>query len=1384
MTKLLVVALFGVAAVTAWGSEALALKRPSYLSQAQNLRGIVRDGAGNAIVVGDGGGPAVVGGLNLYGRHIFIGKYRPDGATIFTKTIQGNGLDQATGVALDAAGSIYVCGYTASTNFPVTGAAQATQAGLTDAFLLKLSADGTQTLFSTYWGGLGDDRAMALAVDASGAATVVGTTNSLNLRTITPVWAMHAGREGFVARFSTNGIALFSSYIGSAGDDDLTSVAVDSAGNVYLGGTMGWNDAMRMNALPLPARSYWIPTGWVAKIDPGRSAVAYATYLSPEVETVSVQGVAVDSQNALYAMGLSRFGLYLAKLDAAGGKVVLSKEIPLPQRTAPRALALGPPFEDGLPAIYLTGTTVTGEFPIAGGPQVMGGGGFFVSDNSGATFYAPASSRVDGTASVAITPSRLWVGGGYSVDGGAHWYSWGRGGSLLVPDPVQPDSVVYSVEFGSRPVRVKAPSLDQLLPRLQYEELTGGLGDLGNWDGSATALYADTEYVYLGIRKPGVYRLRLGGNRWEKVGSGLPAGAVVNAFGGLPDKAGIVYAATSKGLFKTTDGGAAWSAAGTGLPSGEAVTAAIDPRSAQTVWASVAGAGLYQSNNGGAAWIRRLPVTGGAISAIAFNPSNAGEIVIGLSGGCDSTESQSPGGVYRSTDGGATWNLGGLNQVPVTGLVFDPKNAKRLYANTCGGGDIFITAFRPSGELKWSTYAGSALGADESWAIAVSQNAAGEAVVTVAGNGTISGSGVVTSLGRQDRPNPGVMYQIREAKAQPLEVTADTAPPGIGSVYYSDLAWVEVKLRNTSDQNAPGVSLYANLPRRDLSFDLACEPKALGAWTIAPVTRCNLGDIAPGREVRASATGWSDNFHYDIPKNSVFTAWAVYGFAGELLAVSPGRPVVLEQVVERAPAVESVLSDLNGLGSGAEGPIRLSLKNPGTAPRKAWEVGIYQAAAVGPLVGLPGCVWNDIWLMPGQTRDVQCLVRVRAPDPPPEDASPDRALAVYQGLVTVLPGQQYFSPKLEIQGKPEVPLRSTALSGALTGAYFNGDRASTPLALAVAAGLPNADTGTMLAFVASSGALSDRIRQLECRKGACGIRSDIMLPDQFGAWRLRVGQWPGQDVLSLTAIGRDSIAWWPLSADGDTGPLVITSAGDGISDFAVLPDQAAIALVRANRIFLYKPRADGAFEMLAGDYEAPGEAARAVFADLNRDGIADMVAWPRDGAPVMRLGQAGYVFGDAAPLSGAAWLAAVMAGDLDGDEAAELIMVARDGTTAVLKNDGAGGFTEAWRGRAGPGAVTGVSGLRELNGDGKPDFAVLDSTPTLAFQLGHEDNSLTGGGVWTVPSGFSAVQFEDINRDGTADVVLLGAGGIQVFLRLPPQTPPPDLLRSAASGLR
>src|SRR5262249_4270673 len=112
----------------------------------------------------------------------FIAKINPTGtALVFCTLLGGTRSERAPGIALDAAGNIYVAGTTSSTGFPVQAPFQSTLAGGGDAFVIKLDPTRTKVLQGSYLGGPAVDEVLAMTMDASGNMYITGDTASLDL---------------------------------------------------------------------------------------------------------------------------------------------------------------------------------------------------------------------------------------------------------------------------------------------------------------------------------------------------------------------------------------------------------------------------------------------------------------------------------------------------------------------------------------------------------------------------------------------------------------------------------------------------------------------------------------------------------------------------------------------------------------------------------------------------------------------------------------------------------------------------------------------------------------------------------------------------------------------------------------------------------------------------------------------------------------------------------------------------------------------------------------------------------------------------------------------------------------------------------------------------
>lgn len=169
-----------------------------------------------------------------------------------------------------------------------------------------------------------------------------------------------------------------------------------------------------------------------------------------------------------------------------------------------------------------------------------------------------------------------------------------------------------------------------------------------------------------------------------------------------------LYAGTyDRGVFKSTDGGASWSA--TGLTNILVTALAIDPQTPGTVYAGTEGGGAFKTADGGGNWIAiNSGLTELNVADLAIDSQTPATLYAVTPGAWVSPGEVSPGGVFKSTDGGATWNAVLRNEsffyqtAIVQDLAIDPQNPAVLYTSV-----LYYTFVDAWGEVLKSTDGGA-----------------------------------------------------------------------------------------------------------------------------------------------------------------------------------------------------------------------------------------------------------------------------------------------------------------------------------------------------------------------------------------------------------------------------------------------------------------------------------------------------------------------------------------------------------------------------------------------------------------------------------------------------------------------------------------------------
>jgi photosystem II stability/assembly factor-like uncharacterized protein len=196
---------------------------------------------------------------------------------------------------------------------------------------------------------------------------------------------------------------------------------------------------------------------------------------------------------------------------------------------------------------------------------------------------------------------------------------------------------------------------------------------------------------------------QMSGLKWRLVGP-FRGGRVVAVAGVPGDSRTFYFGAVNGGIWKTTDGGTVWRPIFDDQPVGSIGAIAVAPADPQTIYVGTgesdirsdlsSGNGVYKSSDGGATWTHVGLEDTRQISRIVIDPRDPGIVYVGALGHAYGPNQQR--GVYKSVDGGAHWAkvLDQGSEIGISDLAICRGHAQLLFAGTWN-------THRP----PWSTYA-------------------------------------------------------------------------------------------------------------------------------------------------------------------------------------------------------------------------------------------------------------------------------------------------------------------------------------------------------------------------------------------------------------------------------------------------------------------------------------------------------------------------------------------------------------------------------------------------------------------------------------------------------------------------------------------------------
>lgn len=239
----------------------------------------------------------------------FVTKLGADGGALAWSTLLGgSAFDLGIGIATDAAGAVYVQGWSNSSDFPTTsgafdrtwGGGGCSAGGLVpcfDSWVAKLAPDGSSLAYSTYLGGSGREYGFGIAVDADGNAYVTGATRSSDFPTTPGAYrTTHTAgtqEDAYLAKLNPSGSALvWSTLFGGSNVDVPYDLALDAGNGVVIVGTTDSTDMPTTGGVLKTATSAPLSActledlaliicaeAFVTRFAPDGASLAFSTYL-------------------------------------------------------------------------------------------------------------------------------------------------------------------------------------------------------------------------------------------------------------------------------------------------------------------------------------------------------------------------------------------------------------------------------------------------------------------------------------------------------------------------------------------------------------------------------------------------------------------------------------------------------------------------------------------------------------------------------------------------------------------------------------------------------------------------------------------------------------------------------------------------------------------------------------------------------------------------------------------------------------------------------------------------------------------------------------------------------------------------------------------------
>ena len=571
--------------------------------------------------------------------------------------------------------------------------------GLTNLYVRALAIDphNPNTIFAN------TDEAMFKSTDggASWRPSNTGLPHGYDLTTPVMIDPIHSNTVYVGAAYTGTGV--FKSNDGGASwgassqglsNLSVTSLAIDPSNSITLyAGTYGFGGGVFKST---DAGNTWNPVAaivtsaggivtsvYALSIDPGSPRTLYAASYVGLFKSID-GGKSWNQTNAglptpayapvaLVIDPRSSNTIYIAFSDVYSGPVGIFKSV--------NGGASWSPFNDGLAGgVETLALDAHNPNTIYAGTD---GSGIFKSEN-GATRWSAVNSGVRDihVTSVAVDPGNagiLYSGTDHGVfkssNGGASWDSVNSSQyvTTLSIASTEPNIIYAGIDYGGCCGGV-LKSTDSGASWTSETIYGYGVNALATDPGNPDTVYASADYCSDGGCDYSIFKSTDGGANWNSIVSGSGPLQI-----DVKDPR-TIYLGSWGAIGKSTDAGANWNFFHQGLPDTSINALAIDPTESNSIYAgtgdyySLDKTGVFKSTDGGATWKGIGPAS--TVSALAVDSGNPNTIYAGTA----------RGGVFKSTDAGATWSEfnAGLTNLTVNALAID-SSGRHLHAATPAG---------------------------------------------------------------------------------------------------------------------------------------------------------------------------------------------------------------------------------------------------------------------------------------------------------------------------------------------------------------------------------------------------------------------------------------------------------------------------------------------------------------------------------------------------------------------------------------------------------------------------------------------------------------------------------------------------------------------------